>query len=143
MYYQNWKAAKQRRSVTDLFELRRNGHGILVHDAAVYADDPSRDDRLRAELFQKAAQGYQCDVRLPDDDVHEESGNMEAGPPCLRAVLVHLRPDPAAAVGAPDAVCDKSQYRNDWNDRHDRRVCSARSHALRDHPDRARPAEEF
>ena len=54
-------------------------YGILVHDAAVYADDPSRDDRLRAELFQKAAQGYQCDVRLPDDDVHEESGNMEAG----------------------------------------------------------------
>ena len=50
-------------------------YGILVHDAAVYADDPSRDDRLRAELFQKAAQGYQCDVRLPDDDVHEESGS--------------------------------------------------------------------
>ena len=62
-------------------------YGILVHDAAVYADDPSRDDRLRAELFQKAAQGYQCDVRLPDDDVHEESGNMEAGPPCLRAAI--------------------------------------------------------
>lgn len=54
-----------------MFELGRNGYGILVYDAAVYADDPGRDDRLRAELFQKAAQGYQRDVRLPDDDVHE------------------------------------------------------------------------
>ena len=47
-----------------MFELGRNGYGILVHDAAVYADDPGRDDRLRAELFQKAAQGYQRDVRF-------------------------------------------------------------------------------
>ena len=143
MYYQNWKAAKQRRSVTDLFELGRNGYGILLHDAAVYAAEPGHDDRLRAELFQKAAQGYQRDVRLPDDDVHEKSGNMAACSPCLRAVLVHLRPDPAAAVRASDAVRDKPRHGNDRHDRRDHCVCPDRSDVLRDHPDRARPAEEF
>lgn len=57
-----------------MFELGRNGYGILVYDAAVYADDPGRDDRLRAELFKKpprdinATFGYRTTMSMKNQE---------------------------------------------------------------------------
>lgn len=57
-----------------MFELGRNGYGILVHDAAVYAAEPGHDDRLRAELFKRpprdinATFGYRTTMSMKNQE---------------------------------------------------------------------------